>query len=264
MSLGGKARRPGVSMLVFLGVLLFLYLPMIVLVVNSFNASKYGGRWDSFTLGWYEKLLHDEPTLAALGNTLKIAALATGVSTLLGTLAAWCLHRYQSRLQSLHLVVTELPLAVPDIWIGVALQLFFIQTGWELGFGTVLAAHVTFCLCYVTALMAGRLQDFDMQLLDAARDLGAGPVQVALRIVLPVLLPGMIAAGLMAFILSVDDFVITFFVSGPGGATLPSKVYAMARTSRNMPVINALSTLLILATLLVALVGHRFFKPKSA
>lgn len=264
MSLAGKAGRPGFSRLVVLGLLLFLYLPMIVLVVNSFNASKYGGSWDGFTLGWYEKLLHDEATLAALGNTLKIASLATGVSTLLGTLAAWCLHRYRSRLQSLHLVVTELPLAVPDIWIGVALQLFFIQTGWELGFGTVLAAHVTFCLCYVTALMAGRLQDFDMQLLDAARDLGAGPVQVALRVVLPVLLPGMIAAGLMAFILSLDDFVITFFVSGPGGATLPAKVYAMARTSRNMPVINALSTILILATLFTALLGHRFLKPKSA
>ena len=111
MSLTGKARRPGFSMLVFLGVLLFLYLPMIVLVVNSFNTSKYGGRWDGFTLGWYEKLVHDEATLAALGNTLKIAALATGVSTLLGTLAAWCLHRYRSRLQSLHLLVTELPLS---------------------------------------------------------------------------------------------------------------------------------------------------------
>jgi spermidine/putrescine transport system permease protein len=263
MSMAGKVHRPWFSTLVFLGVLLFLYLPLGVLVVNSFNASKYGGRWDGFTLGWYEKLRKDEATLAALGNTLKIAALATGVSTLLGTLAAWCLHRYRSRLQSLHLLVTELPLAVPDIWIGVALQLFFIQAGWDLGFGTVLAAHVTFCLCYVTALMVGRLQGFDMQLVDAARDLGAGPVQVALRIVLPVLLPGMIAAGLMAFILSVDDFVITFFVSGPGGATLPAKVYAMARTSRNMPVINALSTILILATLLTALLGQRFLKPKS-
>ncbi|MBK8090416.1 MAG: ABC transporter permease [Verrucomicrobiaceae bacterium] len=260
----GKSERSWFSSLMLGLVVLFLYLPLVVLVVNSFNASKYGGRWEGFTWSWYEKLWKDRATLTALGTTLKIAALATLGSTLLGTLAAWCLHRYRSRLQSLHLVVTELPLAVPDIWIGVALQLFFVQVGWELGFGTVLAAHVTFCLCYVTALMVGRLQSFDIALLDAARDLGAGPWQVAWRVVLPLLVPGMLAAGMMAFILSVDDFVITFFVSGPGNATLPARVYGLAKTSRSLPVINALSTLLIVVTLIVATVGHRMLKPKSA
>ena len=259
-----NGHRPWFSTAVLLGGLLFLYLPLVVLVGNSFNASKYGGQWEGFTLDWYEKLWKDRATISALMTTLKIAALATVVTTLLGTLAAWCLQRHRSRLQSVHLIFTELPLAVPDIWIGVALQLFFIQAGWDLGFGTVLTAHITFCLCYVTALMVGRLQGFDFQLLDAARDLGAKPWQVALRVVLPVLAPGMLAAGMMAFILSVDDFVITFFVSGPGNSTLPARVYGMAKTSRNLPVINALSTLLIVVTLFGAVISHRLLKPRPA
>lgn len=260
--MNARQERPRFASAMTALVVLFLYLPLVVLVANSFNVSKYGGQWEGFTTGWYEKLWKDQATLDALLTTLEIAALATVIATLLGTLAAWCLHRHRTRLQSLHLIVTELPLAVPDIWIGVALQLFFIQTGWDLGFGSVLAAHITFCLCYVTALMVGRLQSFDFDLLDAARDLGAPPWKVAWKVVLPVLWPGIVAAGLMAFILSVDDFVITFFVSGPGNATLPQRVYGMVKTSRSLPVINALSTLLIVATVLVAVIGNRLLKPK--
>ena len=248
---------------VFVALLVFLYAPLFVLVLNSFNASKYGGHWDGFTWQWYEKLYHDEGTIQALVNTLEIGACATVGATLLGTLAAWCLHRYRSPLQRVHLVLTELPLAVPDIWIGVAMQLFFVSVGWELGYGSVIAAHVTFCLCYVTALMLGRLQSFDFQIVDAAYDLGASHWQVAWRVVLPVLAPGIIASGLLAFILSLDDFVITFFVSGPGAATLPSRVFSLAKTSRNLPVINALSTLLIFGTFIIALIGHRLLQKKS-
>lgn len=241
-------------------VLVFLYAPLLVLMANSFNASKYGGHWDGFSWQWYEKLFKDEATLQALSNTLQIGACATVASTLMGTLAAWCLHRYHSPLQRLHLILTELPLAVPDIWIGVAMQLFFVSVGWELGYSSVIAAHITFCLCYVTAVMLGRLQSFDFQIVDAARDLGASNWQVVWRVVLPVLWPGILASGLMAFILSLDDFVITFFVSGPGAATLPSRVFSMAKTSRSLPVINALSTMLIFGTFLIALIGNRLLK----
>jgi len=128
----------------------------------------------------------------------------------------------------------------------------------------VIAAHITFCLCYVTTLMLGRLQSFDFQLVDAARDLGASGPQVLWRVILPVLGPGIVAAGLLAFILSLDDFVITFFVSGPGASTLPARVYAMAKTSRSLPVINALSTLLILGTFLLALAGHRLLNRRTS
>ena len=255
---------PRFTTLCLAAVLVFLYAPLAVLMVNSFNISKYGGQWDGFTWQWYDKLWKDEATIQALVNTLEIGATATVGATLLGTLAAWCLHRYRSPLQRVHLILTELPLAVPDIWIGVAMQLFFVSVGWELGYGTVIAAHITFCLCYVTALMLGRLQSFDFQLVDAACDLGATNWQVAWRVVLPVLWPGIVASGLLAFILSLDDFVITFFVSGPGAATLPSRVFSMAKTSRNLPVINALSTLLIFGTFLIALIGHRLLKKSPA
>lgn len=249
-------KRPRFYTLCFIAVIIFLYAPLLVLMANSFNASKYGGTWTGFTWQWYDKLWKDRATMEALANTLKIGLCATVGATLLGTLAAWCLHVYRSPLQRLHLVLTELPLAVPDIWIGVAMQLFFVSVSWELGYSTVIAAHITFCLCYVTAVMMGRLQSFDFHLIDAARDLGATHWQVAWRVVIPVLWPGMVASAMLAFILSLDDFVITFFVSGPGAATLPSRVYSMAKTSRNLPIINALSTLLILGTLLIALIGH--------
>lgn len=248
------------STISLIGVLVFLYTPLVVLVANSFNASKYGGRWEGFSWKWYEKLLADEPTMTALKNSLFVGAIATIGATLMGTLAAWCLHRYRTRLQRVHLVLTELPLAVPDIWIGVAMQLFFVSVGWSLGWGSVIAAHITFCLCYVTALMLGRLQSFDFSLVDAARDLGASHWQVAWRIVLPLLWPGMVAGAMLSFILSLDDFVITFFVSGAGASTLPVRVYSMARTGRSLPMINALSTLMILATVLITVIGHRLSK----
>ncbi len=252
------------SSLCLLAVLVFLYAPLAVLIINSFNASRYGGQWEGFSWQWYEKLFDDDATIQALLNTLQIGACATIGATVMGTLAAWCLHRYRSPLQRVHLVLTELPLAVPDIWIGVAMQLFFVSVNWQLGYSSVIAAHITFCLCYVTALMLGRLQSFDFQIVDAARDLGASGWQVTWRVVLPVLWPGIVASGLLAFILSLDDFVITFFVSGPGAATLPSRVYSMARTSRSLPVINALSTLLIVGTFLIALAGHRLLKKSSS
>ncbi len=256
-------KRPRFTTLCLIVLLVFLYAPLLVLMANSFNASKYGGHWEGFSWQWYEKLWKDRSTLQALFNTLEIGASATVGATLLGTLAAWCLHVYRTPLQRVHLVLTELPLAVPDIWIGVAMQLFFVSAGWELGYSTVIVAHITFCLCYVTALMLGRLQSFDFHLIDAARDLGATNWQVAWRVVLPVLWPGIVASALLAFILSLDDFVITFFVSGPGAATLPARVYSMAKTSRSLPVINALSTILIFGTFLVAAVGHRLLRKSS-
>lgn len=257
-------KRPRFSTLSLAAVLVFLYAPLLVLIANSFNNSKFGGRWEGFTWKWYDKLRDDDATLDALLNTLTIASVATVCATLMGTVAAWCIHRYRTRLQRVHLVLTELPLAVPDIWIGVAMQLFFVSVGWQLGLRTVIAAHITFCLCYVTALMLGRLQNFDLNLVDAARDLGASNLRIAWRVVLPVLWPGIVAAGMMSFILSLDDFVITFFVSGAGASTLPIRVFSLAKTGRNLPVINALSTIMILSTIVIAVIGQRLMKPKAS
>lgn len=228
--------------------LVFFYAPMVVLVVNSFNASRFGGEWMGFTWGWYEKLWEARDVWRALTTSLQIAVLASVGAMVLGTLAALALHWFRGRLQRVHGVLLTVPLVMPDILMGISLLLFFVALGVQTGFLTIWVAHVTFCTSYVTMVVLARLQDFDHTLLDAARDLGASRWQVARRVLLPLLSPGILAGGLLAFTLSIDDYVITFFVQGPGTTTLPLRIYSMMKVSRNMPVINALSTIMLAVT----------------
>ena len=179
---------------------------------------------------------------------------------LLGSLAACALHVYRSRLQSVHSMLITLPLVMPDILMGMSLLALFVMTGVQTGLLTIWIAHVTFSVSFVTMVVLGRLQDFDFTLLDAARDLGATRAQAVRRVLLPLLLPGVLAGGLLAFTLSIDDYVITFFVSGPGTTTLPLRVASMMKTSRSLPVINALSTLLIASTFILAALSFRLQK----
>lgn len=255
-------KRSRLPRLTILAVLVFFYAPIAVLVINSFNASRFGGTWDGFTLGWYEKLWDNDDIWSALRTSLEIAALASVASMILGTLAAFALHRFRSRLQRVHLGALTVPLVMPDILTGISLLLFFVALGVPTGFTTIWIAHVTFCLSYVAMVVLGRLQDFDFTLVDAARDLGASRWQAARRVVLPLLAPGIIAGGLLAFTLSIDDFVITFFVQGAGTTTLPLRVYSMMKVSRNMPVINALSTLLLAVTFAVVAVSLKLARRK--
>ncbi len=250
-------RRSWLPALITFGVIAFLFAPLVVLVTNSFNASRFGGEWDGFTWGWYEKLWAADEIWASLWITLKIALSASLTAMLLGTLAAYALHRFRSWLQSTHQVLITLPLVMPDILMGMSLLTLFVLTGVETGLLTIWIAHVTFCVSFVTMVVLGRLQDFDFTLIDAARDLGATPVQSLKKVLLPLLLPGVLAGGLLAFTLSIDDYVITFFVSGPGTTTLPLRVASMMKTSRSLPVINALSTLLIASTFLLAALSFR-------
>ena len=249
-----RSRLPAV---ITWAVVLFLFAPLVVLVVNSFNASRFGGAWEGFTLGWYQKLWAAEDVWASLWLTLRIAVSASLASMVLGTLAAYVLHRFRSWLQNVHQVLITLPLVMPDILMGMSLLALFVLSGVETGLMTIWIAHVTFCLSFVTMVVLGRLQDFDFTLLDAARDLGATRAQAVRKVLLPLLLPGVLAGGLLAFTLSVDDYVITFFVSGPGTTTLPLRVASMMRTSRTLPVINALSTLLIASTFVIAAISSR-------
>ncbi len=237
-------------------VLVFFYAPIVVLVLNSFNSSRFGGRWEGFTFGWYAKLWAAEDVWEALGTSLKIAVLASFSAMLLGTMAAFALHRFRTRLQKTHLSLVTLPLLMPDILMGMSLLLFFVALGVDTGFTTIWIAHVTFCISYVTMVVLARLQDFDFHLVEAARDLGASSWQTTSRVIFPLLAPGIIASGLLAFTLSIDDYVITFFVQGPGTTTLPLRIYSMMKVSRNMPIINALSTLLL--TLTFVAVGLSF------
>lgn len=251
---------PMLSRLLTSLVLVFLHAPLMVLVVNSFNESRFGGEWEGFTWKWYERLWKADEVWSSLWLTIKVASLSSVTAMILGTLAAWTLHQFRSRLQSVHQSLVTLPLALPDLLMGMSLLALFVAAGVETGFMTLWIAHVTFCLSYVTMVVLGRLQDFDLTLLEAARDLGATRWQAMRRVLLPLLLPGILAGGLLAFTLSMDDYVISFFVSGPGTTTLPLRVASMMKTSRSLPMINALSTLMIACTFLLAAASFRLQK----
>lgn len=242
-------------LIISLAVMVFFYLPIGMLVVQSFNAAKFGGQWKGFSFRWYAELWAREDIHEAAGNTLLIALLSTLFALVLGSLAAWCLHRYSSRLQHLHHSLVHAPLVAPDILMGISLLLFFVNFSIPLSLGTIIVAHTTFCLSYVTLVLLARLQDFDETLIDAARDLGAGWGTIVRRILLPLLGPGLAAGGLLAFTLSIDDFVITFLVSGPGNTTLPVKIFSMMRRS-SPQVINALSVILMAATFAFVLLSQ--------
>lgn len=244
--------------------LVFLHAPLALLVLNSFNQSRFGGQWEGFTWDWYVRLFENTPVWSSLRQSLLLAATATFAATLLGSLAAWALHRHAgSRLQKIHGSLLTLLIAMPDVLMGVALLSLFITLGIPTGFLTLWIAHVTFCSAFVALAVLGRLQDFDASLLDAARDLGASPFQAARRVLLPLLAPGILAGGLLAFTLSMDDYIISCFVSGPGTTTLPLRVAGMMKTSRQMPVINALSTLLLAVTFLSALACARILHHRT-
>jgi spermidine/putrescine transport system permease protein len=241
-------KRSRIPLAATAAVLAFFYLPIALLVANSFNASRFGTSWQGFTTRWYERLFEREDLWNALLNSLKIATLSSTGAMILGTTAAFALHRHRSRLQSAHETLVTIPLVLPEILMGMSLLLLFVSLGWPLGFLSITAAHITFSISYVALVVQSRLQDFDFQLLDAARDLGASRLQALTKVLLPLLAPGILAGGLLAFTLSIDDFVVTFFVKGPGTDTLPVAIYSMIKKSREFPVINALSTLLLLAT----------------
>jgi spermidine/putrescine transport system permease protein len=228
-------------------VLAFFYLPILILVVNSFNPARFSSRWQGFSLVWYARLFASPEVWQALRNTLIIAVSVTAVSVVLGTAAAFALHRYAaSRLQRIHYTLIYTPLVVPEILMGISLLMFFVAAGVPLGLFTIFLAHVTFCVSYVA---------------EAAQDLGASPWQSARRILIPMLMPGIVAGALLAFTLSVDDFVITFFVAGPGSTTLPLRIYSMIKYGAP-PMINALSTLLLAVTLTTVLLSQRLIRLK--
>ena len=248
-------------MVISLLVLVFFYLPIGALVVQSFNEARFGGSWAGFSFRWYEELWGRRDIHAAAWNTLRIAAISTVISVGLGAMAAWCLHRFAGRLQRVHRGLVYAPLVVPDILMGISLLLLFVNLNIALSLRTIIVAHTTFCLSYVALVVLGRLQDFDETMIEAARDLGAGWGTILWRILLPLLGPGLAAGGLLAFTLSIDDFVITFLVSGPGDTTLPVKIFSMMRRS-SPQVINALSVIMMSVTFAIVLCSQRLLRSK--
>jgi len=255
-------KRSRIPILTIWLILLFFYFPIVILVINAFNASRYGGAWNGFTLHWFQQLFRERAIWNALRNTLLIASATTLTSVVLGTAAAFALHRFKSGLQRFHYGLIYTPLVMPDILMGMSLLLFFVATGMRLGLLTIYIAHTSFCISYVAMVVLARLQDFDFTLLEAARDLGADAWTATRRVLLPLLAPGIVAGGLLAFTLSIDDFVITFFVAGPGSTTLPVHIYSMMKHSRQMPMINALSTIMLVITFL-GVWGHQTLANKE-
>ena len=252
-------KRSRFPLIITLLVLAFFYLPVIVLVVNSFNLSRSSGPWEGFTLQWYERLFARRDIWEAFGNTLIVAFTASIASMILGTLSAFALQRYQTRLQVSHYTLIYTPLVVPEILLGVSLLLLFVALGVERNLVVLFIGHTTFCISYVAMVVLARLQDFDFAVVEAAQDLGAGPATIARRILLPLLAPGILAGGLLAFTLSIDDYVISFFLSGPGTTTLPIKINAMIR--RDAPaLINALSSLMLCVTFLLVTLSQKLNK----
>lgn len=230
----------------------FLYIPLVIVVVYSFNDSKLNTEWVGFTLFWYEALFNNKEMLIAARNSLIIAVSASICATVLGTMAGFAIHRYKLKVLPI-LVFT--PIAMPEILLGVSLLLFFLQVlNLTLGMVSIIIAHTTFCIGFVTIIVWTRLQGMDWSVFEAARDLGASPWQSFRLVTLPLIMPAVVAGALMSFILSIDDFVITFFTKGVGEPILPIQIYTMIKVSVT-PEVNAISTLLMLLTLVMIIIA---------
>jgi spermidine/putrescine transport system permease protein len=242
------------------GVTIFLYAPLLVLFVFSFNDSKANVVWRGFTFKYYGKVFKNEALMTALGNSLTIAFLATIFSLVLGALAGVMLWRFRFPAKAGLEGVMALPIVVPEICMGVAMLVFFAAIGWPsdlpwpLSLSAITIAHITFCFPFVTMVVRARLANFNREEEEAAKDLGASEWQAFRDVLLPHMKPGLIAGALLAFTLSLDDFVITFFTSGPNTTTFPVKVYSMVRFSVT-PEVNAVSALLILLTIILTTIA---------
>jgi spermidine/putrescine transport system permease protein len=232
---------------------LFLYLPLAVVVVYSFNDSRLNAQWVGFTLDWYRRLFGNEEMLSAAWNSLVIGLTASAVSTVLGTMAGYAMYRFKLRLLPVLIVA---PIAIPEILTGVSLLIFFVAINLTLGLASIALAHIAFCIGFVAIVVRARLAGMDESLIEAARDLGATPLRAFRLVTLPLIMPGVIAGALMAFTLSIDDFVITYFTAGAGAMTLPLKIYTMVKISVT-PEVNAVSTLLMLVTLALIVIASK-------
>ncbi len=248
---------------------LLLYAPIVTLMVFSFNDSRRNVVWRGFTLKYYEKAWNNEGLFEAFTNSLTIAFVSTVVSTVIGAMVAVMLWRFRFPGKAAYEGLMALPIVVPEICMGVAMMVFFARIGWPadlpwpLNLSAITIAHVAFSFPFVAIVVRARLSGFNRELEEASRDLGATEWQTFRKVILPYMKPGLIAGALLAFTLSLDDFVITFFTSGPNTVTFPVKVYSMVRFSVT-PEVNAASTVLVVITIVLTAVAMRFQKPAEA
>ncbi len=241
----------------------FLFLPLAVTVFYSFNGAK-SMVWTGFSFRWYEKLFFGSEKLwTSFGNSVIIAFSSAAVSTALGTLAAIGVNWYRFRGRIYIQTISFLPMVLPEVIIGISMLIFFSAVNIPLGMFTIFIAHTTFCLPFVFLMVLARLDEFDFSIIEAAHDLGANEKQTLFKVIVPAIMPGILSGFMMAITMSLEDFVITFFVSGPGSTTLPLYVFSMVRYGIS-PVINALSFVMILGTMAIAFALRNFLKNIAA
>ncbi|MDC7682279.1 ABC transporter permease [Asticcacaulis sp. BYS171W] len=247
-----------------IGVTIFLYGPLLTLMVFSFNDSRSTTIWKGFTLKYYQKALTNESLITAFGNSLTIALCSTILSVIVGAMAAIVLWRFRFGGKTLFDGALAVPIVVPEICMGVGMLVFFAKVlpwpqglPWPLNLGAIIIAHVSFSFPFVAVVVRARLASFNRELEEAAKDLGASDFRALMDVVIPHIKPSLIAGALLAFTLSLDDFVITFFTAGPDTVTFPVKVYSMVRFSVT-PEVNAASTILIVVTVLLTFLALKF------
>ncbi len=242
-------------------VYLFLYLPIIVLIVNSFNDNRFGIRWGGFTTKWYHALINNDSLMQAAWHSINIAVFSATAATLIGSLTAVALFRYQFKGKKMVNGMLFVVMMSPDIVMAISLLALFLVLGFQLGFFTLLIAHITFCLPFVVITVYSRLSGFDVKMLEAAKDLGASEWVILKNIILPIAKPAVAAGWLLSFTLSLDDVIISSFVTGPGYEILPLKIYSMVRVGVS-PEVNALATVMLLVSLVLVITSQLLARVK--
>ncbi|CAH0533502.1 Inner membrane ABC transporter permease protein YdcV [Vibrio stylophorae] len=240
----------------------FLYIPILVLIVNSFNASRFGMDWRGFTLKWYHQLFNNDSLIQAAWHSINVAVFSATVATLIGSLTAIALYRYRFRGKNFVHGMLFVVMMSPDIVLAISLLALFSLVGFQLGFFSLLVSHVTFCLPFVVVTVYSRLNGFDVRMLEAAKDLGANEWTILSKIILPLAKPAVAAGWLLSFTLSLDDVIVSSFVTSPSYEILPLKIYSMVKVGIK-PEINALATLMLLVSLVLVICSQLLARDKT-
>jgi spermidine/putrescine transport system permease protein len=239
----------------------FLYLPIVVLIVNSFNANKFGMKWGGFTTKWYETLINNDSLMQAAWHSLNVAVFSATAATIIGSLTAVALFRYSFKGKGIVNGMLFVVMMSPDIVMAISLLALFLVMGAQLGFFTLLVAHITFCLPFVVVTVYSRLNGFDVKMLEAAKDLGASEWVILKQIILPLAKPAVAAGWLLSFTLSLDDVIISSFVTGPTYEILPLKIYSMVKVGIS-PEVNALATVMLIVSLFLVITSQLLAREK--
>ncbi|UBH61529.1 spermidine/putrescine ABC transporter permease PotC [Proteus vulgaris] len=254
----GRLLRGGFMSIIYA----YLYIPIIILIVNSFNSSRFGINWKGFTTDWYAILFNNDSLLQAAGHSLTMAVTSATFATLIGSLAAVALYRYRFRGKKFVGGMLFVVMMSPDIVMAISLLMLFMILGVSLGFWSLLFSHITFCLPFVVVTVYSRLSGFDVKMLEAAKDLGAGEFTILRKIIMPLAMPAVASGWLLSFTLSMDDVVVSSFVTGPSYEILPLKIYSMVKVGVS-PEVNALATILLGLSLVLVLISQLILRDRT-